>query len=112
MGGGAAGSNIVGVSLLIQWNRGNANEPGDVAENPEKSSLFFVKDIIRGMGSFEDTKKVPVECRGSGGVRCVFGDRGKSESGFCISRFGPYQLFSVDERLYTLVYILSLMASM
>ena len=30
-------------------------------------------------------EKVPVERRGSGGVRCAFGDPGKSESGYFVA---------------------------
>ena len=71
-------------------NRGDASEPGDVAGSPGKSSLFFVKDHVRGIGSSGDTEKVPVERRGSGGVRCAFGGPGKSGSGFRSSRVGPY----------------------
>lgn len=89
-GGGAAGSNVGGVSSLLGRNRGDASEPGDVAESPGKSSLFFVKDRVRGIGSSGDTEKVPVERRGSGGVRCAFGGPGKSGSGFRSSRVGPY----------------------
>ncbi|CAE1319037.1 unnamed protein product [Acanthosepion pharaonis] len=89
-GGGAAGSDVGGVSSLLGRNRGDASEPGDVAERPGKSSLFFVKDRVRGIGSSGDTEKVPVERRGSGGVRCAFGGPGKSGSGFRSSRVGPY----------------------
>ena len=75
---------------LLGRNRGDASEPGDVAGSPGKSSLFFVKDRVRGIGSSGDTEKVPVERRGSGGVRCAFGGPGKSGSGFRSSRAGPY----------------------
>ena len=70
--------------------RGDASEPEDVAGSPGKSSLFFVKDHVRGIGSSGDTEKVPVERRGSGGVRCAFGGPGKFGSGFRSSRAGPY----------------------
>ena len=43
---------------------GNANEPGDVGRSPGKSSLFFVRDEIRGIASRGDTDVVPVKHRG------------------------------------------------
>ena len=43
---------------------GNANEPGDVGRSPGKSSLFFVRDELRGIASRGDTDVVPVKHRG------------------------------------------------
>ena len=36
---------------------GNANEVGDVGEGPGKSSLFFVRDLIPGIGLPGDREK-------------------------------------------------------
>ncbi|GAB1610225.1 hypothetical protein Ahia01_001308500, partial [Argonauta hians] len=70
---------------------GNASEPEDVAGSPGKSSLFFVKDRVRGIGSSGDTDMVPVERRVSGGVRCALGGPGKFGSvTIRSSRVGPY----------------------
>ena len=90
-------------------NRGDASEPGDVAESPGKSSLFFVKDRVRGIGSSGDTEKVPVERRGSGGVRCAFGGPGKSGSGF-FAALEPVRTHHPQQ--VSKVYSLSSMASM
>ena len=43
---------------------GNANEPGDAGRSPGKSSLFFVRDELRGIASRGDTDVVPVKHRG------------------------------------------------
>ena len=50
---------------------GNANELGDVGDSPGKSSLFFVRDVIPGIGLAGDRDVVPVKHRGSCGVRCA-----------------------------------------
>jgi hypothetical protein len=50
---------------------GNANELGDVGESPGKSSLFFVRDGLHGIGLPGDMDVVPVKHRGSCGVRCT-----------------------------------------
>ncbi len=42
---------------------GNANEPGDVGSSPRKSSLFFIRDELRGIASSGDTDVVPVKHR-------------------------------------------------
>ena len=47
---------------------GNANELGDVGGSPGKSSLFFVKDGIPGIGLPGDRDVVPVKHRSSCGV--------------------------------------------
>jgi hypothetical protein len=43
---------------------GNANKPGDAGRSPGKSSLFFVRDEVRGIASRGDTDAVPVKHRG------------------------------------------------
>ena len=43
---------------------GNANEPGNAGRSPGKSSLFFVRDELRGIASRGDTDVVPVKHRG------------------------------------------------
>ena len=43
---------------------GNANEPGDAGRSPGKSSLFFVRDELRGIASRGDTDVVLVKHRG------------------------------------------------
>ena len=48
---------------------GNANELGDVGGSPGKSSLFFVRDGLPGIGLPGDRDVVPVKHRGSCGVR-------------------------------------------
>ena len=50
---------------------GNANELGDVGGGPGKSSLFFVRDGLPGIGLPGDRDVVPVKHRGSCGVRCT-----------------------------------------
>ena len=50
---------------------GNANEPGDVDGSPGKSSLFFVRDGLPGIGLPGDRDVVPVKHRASRGVRCT-----------------------------------------
>ena len=50
---------------------GNASEPGDVGRSPGKSSLFFVRDGLPGIGLPGDRGVVPVKHRGSCGVRCA-----------------------------------------
>jgi hypothetical protein len=50
---------------------GNANELGDVGEGPGESCLFFLRVGIPGIGSPGDRDVVPVEHRGSCGVRCA-----------------------------------------
>ena len=50
---------------------GNANELGDVGGSPGKSSLFFVRDGLPGIGLPGDRDVVPVQHRTSRGVRCT-----------------------------------------
>ena len=50
---------------------GNANEVGDVGESPGKSSLFFVRNPIPGIGLPGDRDNGSVKHRGSCGVRCA-----------------------------------------
>ena len=50
---------------------GNANEPGDVDRSPGKSSLFFVRDALPGIGLPGDRDIVPVKQRASRAVRCT-----------------------------------------
>ncbi len=50
---------------------GNANAPGDVGGSPGKSSLFFVRDGLPGIGWAGDRDVVPVKHRASRGVRCA-----------------------------------------
>jgi hypothetical protein len=50
---------------------GNANEPGDVGESPGKSSLFFVRSGLPGIGLAGDRDVVSVKHRASCGVRCA-----------------------------------------
>ena len=50
---------------------GNANELGDVGGGPGKSSLFFVRDALPGIGLPGERDAVPVKHRGSCGVRCA-----------------------------------------
>ena len=50
---------------------GDANELGDVGGSPGKSSLFFVRDELPGIGLPGDRDVVPVKHRGSCGVRCT-----------------------------------------
>ena len=51
--------------------RGNANEPGDVGGSPGKSSLFFVRNGLPGIGLPGDRDEVSVKHRASRGVRCA-----------------------------------------
>ena len=48
---------------------GNANKLRDVGGSPGKSSLFFIRDQLPGIGSPGDRDGVPVKHRGSCGVR-------------------------------------------
>jgi len=50
---------------------GDANELGDVGGSPGKSSLFFVRDGLPGIGLPGDRDVVPVKHRASRGVRCA-----------------------------------------
>ena len=50
---------------------GNANEPGDVGGGPGKSSLFFVRCILPGIGLPGDRDVATVKHRASRGVRCT-----------------------------------------
>ena len=50
---------------------GNANEPGDAGGSPGKSSLFFVRDGLPGIGLPGDRDVVAVKHRASRGVRCT-----------------------------------------
>ncbi len=50
---------------------GDVNELGDVGGSPGKSSLFFVRDILPGIGLPGDRDVVPVKHRASRGVRCT-----------------------------------------
>lgn len=50
---------------------GNANDLGDVGHGPGKSSLFFVRDGLPGIGLPGDRDVVPVKQRGSCAVRCA-----------------------------------------
>lgn len=50
---------------------GNANEVGDVGGSPGKSSLFFVRGFIPGIGLPGDRDNGSVKHRGSCGVRCA-----------------------------------------
>lgn len=50
---------------------GNANDLRDVGGGPGKSSLFFVRDGLPGIGLAGDRDVVPVKHRGSCGVRCA-----------------------------------------
>lgn len=47
---------------------GDANELGDVDRSPRKSSLFFVRDILHGIGLAGDMDVVSVKHRASRGV--------------------------------------------
>ena len=51
--------------------RGNANELGDIYASPGKSSLFFLRDGLHGIGSTGDMDVVPAKRHGSCGVRCA-----------------------------------------
>ena len=48
---------------------GDANELGDGDRGPGKSSLFFIRDRLPGIGSTGDRDVVPVKQRGSCAVR-------------------------------------------
>jgi hypothetical protein len=50
---------------------GNANERGDVGASPGKSSLFFVRRALPGIGLAGDRDVVAVKLRASRGVRCT-----------------------------------------
>ena len=50
---------------------GNANELGDVGGSPGKSSLFFVRNGLPGIGLPGDRDVVSVKHRGSCGARCT-----------------------------------------
>ena len=50
---------------------GNANDLGDVGWGPGKSSLFFVRVGLPGIGLPGDRDVVPVKQRGSCAVRCA-----------------------------------------
>ena len=49
----------------------NANEPGDVGRSSGKSSLFFVRNGIPGIGLSGDRDVVTVKHRASCGARCT-----------------------------------------
>ena len=50
---------------------GDASELGDVGRSPGKSSLFFVRDALPGIGLSGERDVVPVKHRASRGVRCA-----------------------------------------
>ena len=50
---------------------GDASELGDVGRSPGKSSLFFVRNVIPGIGLPGDRDLVSVKHRGSCGVWCT-----------------------------------------
>ena len=50
---------------------GNANERGDVGGSPGKSSLFFVRSGLPGIGLPGDRDVASVKLRASRGVRCT-----------------------------------------
>ena len=51
--------------------RGNATELGDASVDPGKSSLFFVRSGLPGIGLSRDRDVASVKRRASRGVRCV-----------------------------------------
>ena len=50
---------------------GNANELGDTGEGPGKSSLFFLRVELPGIGLSGDRDVVPEKLHGSCAVRCA-----------------------------------------
>ena len=51
---------------------GNANELGETGEGPGKSSLFFLRVELPGIGLSGDRDVVPEKLHGSCEVRCAF----------------------------------------
>ena len=77
---------------------GNATELGDASVDPGKSSLFFVRSGLPGIGLSSDRDVASVKRRASRGVRCVGAGPWKSEEGSVIFSPGRTRIRSRSPR--------------
>ena len=59
------------LAFLVEAVRGNANELGETGGGPGKSSLFFLRVTLPGIGLSGDRDDVPEKRHGSCDVRCT-----------------------------------------
>jgi hypothetical protein len=59
------------LAILVMAVCGNANELGDTGGGPGKSSLFFLRVMLPGIGLSGDRDVVPEKRHGSCDVRCT-----------------------------------------
>jgi hypothetical protein len=63
---------VMVLAFLVMAVCGNANELGDTGGGPGKSSLFFLRVMLPGIGLSGDRDVVPEKRHGSCDVRCAF----------------------------------------
>jgi hypothetical protein len=64
-------NSVMVLAFLVKAVCGNANELGDTGGGPGKSSLFFLRVELPGIGLSGDRDVVPEKRHGSCGVRCT-----------------------------------------